>query len=359
VGGTDPGFWPYHPGSRYDSWLSVGLVNGDPQSKLGTVGQDWSRWTASAGVSNSNCAVFWMDPRSSTATKARGAVVVAQLTVLAAYAGTARAGVTGRDTSGAVWRQDSVAFPLRYAKPPSPSPSPSPPPASSPPPPPPPPPVPSPPPPPPPPPPPTTPPPPPPVYCGSHTCSAAGTQKVATAATTLCAAQSCTDAECCIAAPAPAPPPPAGPAAAAQYTHVVPQVTQLSATQPGQPAGHTTWRLSLTLQADASNAYSVMGTSAGALVLPPAWHSARNNAAVGGADPQLFQFVADSRYDSWLTVGLVDGDPQSKLGTVGQDWSRWTASAGVSNSNCAVFWLTPSSSTATKASGAVVSLKGL
>ena len=38
VGGTDPTFWAYDPTARYDSWLTVGVVDGHSDGKLSSIG---------------------------------------------------------------------------------------------------------------------------------------------------------------------------------------------------------------------------------------------------------------------------------------------------------------------------------
>eukprot|EP01047_Picozoa_sp_COSAG01_P098785 COSAG01_NODE_28913_length_649_cov_6.118182_1_plen_142_part_10 len=112
VGGTDPALFQYVPSARYDSWLTVGLTDGDPQQKLSSVGQNWDLWRVDRGVWNSNCAVFWMDPRASTATRSRGAVTVAQLTLPTAFSGNVTVGFAGKTASGGTWREDNVVFML-------------------------------------------------------------------------------------------------------------------------------------------------------------------------------------------------------------------------------------------------------
>lgn len=112
MGGTDPALFQYVPSARYDSWLTVGLTDGDPQQKLSSVGQNWDLWRVDRGVWNSNCAVFWMDPRASTATRSRGAVTVAQLTFPTAFSGNVTVGFAGKTASGGTWREDNVVFML-------------------------------------------------------------------------------------------------------------------------------------------------------------------------------------------------------------------------------------------------------
>jgi hypothetical protein len=43
VGGTDPTFWAYDPTARYDSWLTVGVVDGRSDGKLSSIGTIYAR----------------------------------------------------------------------------------------------------------------------------------------------------------------------------------------------------------------------------------------------------------------------------------------------------------------------------
>eukprot|EP01043_Picozoa_sp_COSAG02_P103218 COSAG02_NODE_39234_length_419_cov_1.121875_1_plen_56_part_10 len=38
TGGVNPAFWAVSAESQYDSWLSVGLTDGDPSNKLSSLG---------------------------------------------------------------------------------------------------------------------------------------------------------------------------------------------------------------------------------------------------------------------------------------------------------------------------------
>ena len=99
VGGADPMFFQFKAAAEFDSWLSVGITQGDSGGKIGTVGMKFDAWTAATALSVSDGAIFWMNPDSGpghSAPKALGskccvgdAIVLAQLTVPKAYHGTA------------------------------------------------------------------------------------------------------------------------------------------------------------------------------------------------------------------------------------------------------------------------------
>ena len=99
---------------------------------------------------------------------------------------------------------------------------------------------------------------------------------------------------------------------------------------------HVTLRLSLTLGPEARNVYALHGgtTTGSPLYFPPAYQvTTPFGVHVGGVNPALWGFVnaadptqANAQWDSWLTVGITDGDHTSSLGSVGIGWSSWDES---------------------------------
>ena len=49
VGGTNPLFWAHSPVTQYDSWLTIGVIEGDYAGGLSSVGIDFDRWTETVG----------------------------------------------------------------------------------------------------------------------------------------------------------------------------------------------------------------------------------------------------------------------------------------------------------------------
>jgi hypothetical protein len=62
IGGVAAAFVAAVPTTAFDSWLTVGITGGDAAGALSSIGIDWDGWTASAGLSVDNGAVFWMSP---------------------------------------------------------------------------------------------------------------------------------------------------------------------------------------------------------------------------------------------------------------------------------------------------------
>ena len=54
--------------AKYDSWLTVGLTVGNDRTyrgtyPLGSVGEQFSAWSETKGLSMSDGGIFWLDPR--------------------------------------------------------------------------------------------------------------------------------------------------------------------------------------------------------------------------------------------------------------------------------------------------------
>ena len=139
----------------------------------------------------------------------------------------------------------------------------------------------------------------------------------------------------------PPPSPPAAGGCLSDGAAVVCPVTEATATDG--PLGGTTYRLSITMSGTAANVYSIFGSASVTMSMPRAYHEAAPfGANVGGVNPSFFSVVATAAYDSWLTVGITEGDTSGALGSVGIDFQTgWTGSHDLHVSNGAVFYMVP------------------
>lgn len=132
---------------------------------------------------------------------------------------------------------------------------------------------------------------------------------------------------------------------------VCPKITEVTHCSNGGISGYTTYDLSLVINKDRGikNIYALFGDSEDNLIdgnslsIPPAYQSSSNiyNSNIGGIDPQLISFNILSMYDSWLTIGITDGDPENKLSSIGIDFKSWTTDNGLEVTNGALFVLNP------------------
>ena len=130
TGGTNPAFWAVANSaamgySQYDSWLTVGITEGDTSSKMGAVGIQFEEWDLEHELvsdADTGGAVFWMDPGAAVEAVEEAAhphsslrsMVVAQLTVPADSAPlTALFSAQGRSQSNAHgqvnWEQNCIS----------------------------------------------------------------------------------------------------------------------------------------------------------------------------------------------------------------------------------------------------------
>ena len=106
----------------------------------------------------------------------------------------------------------------------------------------------------------------------------------------------------------------------------------------------TTVRLTLTLDPTQGNVYAIFGTADAIMSIPPAYQvAAPFGANVGGVNPAFFPVQPEAQFDSWLTVGVTDGDSSRAVSSIGIDFDSWTETGGISSSDGAVFWMDPDS----------------
>ena len=106
----------------------------------------------------------------------------------------------------------------------------------------------------------------------------------------------------------------------------------------------TTVQLTYTLTAEKANVYAMAGRANAPLAIPSAFQvDAPFGTNTGGVSPAFFAVMADSEFDSWLTVGIADGSNPTALSSIGIDFTSWTATAGITNTNGAIFWMNPAS----------------
>ena len=114
LGGVSKDIIKIFKDAGYDSWLTVGITGGDSSNELGSAGlKDALKvWSPAAGgfgkgFTNKDCGVFWMNPAKS---RAKGKVVLGQLTLKKGVKLSAAMGMMGTLSNGKKWREDTVKF---------------------------------------------------------------------------------------------------------------------------------------------------------------------------------------------------------------------------------------------------------
>ena len=99
---------------RYDSWLSVGITDGNLNGEISAISIDFSRWNELTDLSVIDGAVFWMDPDAASSVE-QGATVVAQLTLPTGQGFTAVINAQGKNlvnsqATSRSWRKNNIVF---------------------------------------------------------------------------------------------------------------------------------------------------------------------------------------------------------------------------------------------------------
>ncbi len=128
--------------------------------------------------------------------------------------------------------------------------------------------------------------------------------------------------------------------------YVCPKITEITDCGSNGLSGYSTYRLSLIVKnSDVKNIYAIYGDDEDLprpMIIPPAYQSIINfNSNIGGVLPAIINIDPDSQYDSWLTIGITDGNTGNQVSTVGIDFSTWTENTGIHTTNGAVFTIDP------------------
>ncbi len=126
---------------------------------------------------------------------------------------------------------------------------------------------------------------------------------------------------------------------------VCPKITEITHCTQGGIEGHTTYQLSLVVQPNKyiENIYAIFGdTYNHVMYLPPAYQiEGPFDSNIGGVSTSIIGIFPDAFYDSWMTIGITDGDNDNKISTIGIDFDEWTETNPITTSNGAVFSLDP------------------
>ena len=128
--------------------------------------------------------------------------------------------------------------------------------------------------------------------------------------------------------------------------YVCPKVTEITSCGENGLSGYSTYRLSLIVKNPiVQNIYAIYGddeNSPKPMIIPPAYQSVINfNSNIGGVLPAIINIDSDAQYDSWLTIGITDGNSNNEVMTVGIDFSTWSETSGIHTTNGAVFTIDP------------------
>ena len=123
------------------------------------------------------------------------------------------------------------------------------------------------------------------------------------------------------------------------WDNVCPVMREITHCSKGGIKGYTTYELSLELNKDVYNIYVMYGTEKNMMYIPPAKNEySLLGANVGGVNPVYYnKYQSDAKYDSWLTVGITEGDTDHVLSSIGIKFDDWSTDKPLTIKNGAIF----------------------
>ena len=126
------------------------------------------------------------------------------------------------------------------------------------------------------------------------------------------------------------------------YNYVCPKILSC---QHNNINNYITYILKLTINSNVNifNIYALYGDENNIMSIPPAYQSGSNSFGtnIGGIPNNIIRILPDSEYDSYLTLGITDGNVDNKLSSVGIDFDNWNENNGLIINDGAVFSLEP------------------
>ena len=111
IGGVEPFIISMNPDANYDSWLTIGITDGDINNRLSAIGIDFDSWASNTELNIDDGAVFVMDPELNIVND--NEYVIGQLTLLTDREYTAIVNVQGKtldDSITRVWQETNIRF---------------------------------------------------------------------------------------------------------------------------------------------------------------------------------------------------------------------------------------------------------
>jgi hypothetical protein len=121
LGGINEYVLAVYPQLKYDSWLTLGITNGNINNKVSSVGIDFTSWNNGESIDIENGAVFLMDPTSIDASINGYEIVIGQITIATDTTATVTVNVQGKSNiqdkfndgyAAMSWNEIGVSFPL-------------------------------------------------------------------------------------------------------------------------------------------------------------------------------------------------------------------------------------------------------
>lgn len=130
--------------------------------------------------------------------------------------------------------------------------------------------------------------------------------------------------------------------------YACPKVTEITQCSEGGLDGYTTYRLSIVLKPNMNikNIYALYGSEDSQEnnhMLIPASKQIKNafGSNLGGVSDSIININPDSAFDSWITIGITDGNIHNDINSIGIDYGGWDELHDIDIDNGAVFLMDP------------------
>jgi len=128
--------------------------------------------------------------------------------------------------------------------------------------------------------------------------------------------------------------------------YVCPKVTEITQCSNGGIQGYTTYQISVIINDNTlKNIYAVFGSTSFSdytMHIPPAYQiDGIFGENIGGVENAIISIHPDSLFDSWLTIGITDGDTEDKLNSIGIDFSYWNLMNPIDITDGAIYTIDP------------------
>lgn len=123
---------------------------------------------------------------------------------------------------------------------------------------------------------------------------------------------------------------------------VCPKITDMTNCISGSINDYSTYQFSLIIdEQNIKNIYAIYGDDKNTLEIPPAYQTNVLNNNLGGIPENIMAVLPETKLDSWLTIGITNGDTQNNLGSVGIDFKKWDDKNGIITDNGAIYITDP------------------
>jgi hypothetical protein len=130
--------------------------------------------------------------------------------------------------------------------------------------------------------------------------------------------------------------------------YACPKVTEITQCSEGGLDEYTTYRLSIILKPNMNikNIYALYGSEdsqENTHMLIPGSKQIENafGSNLGGVSDNIININPDSAFDSWITIGVTDGNIHNDINSIGIDYDKWDELHDIDIDNGAVFLMDP------------------